>query len=92
MEKKHYAILAAMLLPALNKAKESAKRTECMSNQKQLGIGFASYLNDFNDFYMPFSSNSYFSSFNLIFTCIQHTAATAVFDFFLSFFKSPLFP
>ena len=30
---------------------------------------------------MPFSSNSYFSSFNLIFTCIQHTAATAVFDF-----------
>ena len=39
---------------------------------------------------MPFSSNSYFSSFNLIFTCIQRTAATAVFDFFL-FFSNPLF-
>ena len=53
------AILAGLLLPALNKAKESAKRTECMSNQKQLGIGFASYLNDFNDFYMPFSRMFY---------------------------------
>ena len=49
------AILAGMLLPALNKARETARRANCMSNQKQIGMGFASYLSDFNDFYMPYS-------------------------------------
>lgn len=49
------AILAGMLLPALNQAREKARQANCMSNQKQIGMGFASYLNDFNDFYMPYS-------------------------------------
>ena len=49
------AILAGMLLPALNKARETARRANCISNQKQIGIGIATYLSDFNDFYMPYS-------------------------------------
>ncbi len=43
------AILAAMLLPALNKAREKAMLTNCINNQKQNGTGLMQYANDFND-------------------------------------------
>lgn len=38
------AILAAMLLPALSKAREAGKRITCMSNEKQIGLAFQMYL------------------------------------------------
>jgi prepilin-type N-terminal cleavage/methylation domain-containing protein len=41
------AILAAMLLPALSKAKARAKQTGCINNLRQIGIGLRLYLNDF---------------------------------------------
>jgi prepilin-type N-terminal cleavage/methylation domain-containing protein/prepilin-type processing-associated H-X9-DG protein len=42
------AILAAMLLPALNKAREKAKGVNCIANQKQCGILITTYSNDYN--------------------------------------------
>jgi prepilin-type N-terminal cleavage/methylation domain-containing protein len=45
------AILAAMLLPALTKAKCKAQRIQCISNNKQLILGIHMYSNDFNDKY-----------------------------------------
>ena len=46
------AILAAMLLPALGRARETAQKAACISNLKQQGIGLASYINEGD--YFPF--------------------------------------
>jgi prepilin-type N-terminal cleavage/methylation domain-containing protein len=39
------ALLISILLPALNRARESANRIKCLSNIRQLGVGFAMYAN-----------------------------------------------
>ncbi|MFW5697929.1 MAG: prepilin-type N-terminal cleavage/methylation domain-containing protein, partial [Fimbriimonadaceae bacterium] len=43
------AILAAILFPVFAQAKNAAKKTACLSNQKQIGTAFAMYLADYND-------------------------------------------
>lgn len=43
------AILASMLLPALNLAREKAKTINCVSNQKQIGTAIGMYVGDYKD-------------------------------------------
>lgn len=43
------AILAAILFPVFAQAKESAKKTVCLSNQKQLGLALIMYAGDYDD-------------------------------------------
>ena len=58
------AILASMLLPALNKARDNAKKISCVSRQRQLGQAVFFYRNDNDDYITPsltYSSAGYLS-------------------------------
>ena len=83
------AILAAMLLPALNKAREKAKAISCTSNLKQLGQVFAMYDTDYNGF-LPYDKQNtewwldcfiepgYISNFKIAFcTTLKNTTIPA---------------
>jgi prepilin-type N-terminal cleavage/methylation domain-containing protein len=47
------ALLIAILLPALNRAREAANSAKCLSNLRQIGIGMATYLNDSKGYEVP---------------------------------------
>lgn len=63
------AILAALLLPALNKARETAKSSSCMSNLKQQMTAMQMYTGDYQDFLPQIYESVYYGCPNGIWTC-----------------------
>ncbi|WP_050785829.1 type II secretion system protein [Pedosphaera parvula] len=57
------AILAGLLLPALSRAKDKAKRIGCLSNLKQLGLGSTMYALDYEGNLCPPSISGRFTGF-----------------------------
>jgi prepilin-type N-terminal cleavage/methylation domain-containing protein/prepilin-type processing-associated H-X9-DG protein len=53
------AILAGMLLPALNKAREKGRSASCQNNLKQMAMALALYTNDNDDFFLPAVNDSW---------------------------------
>lgn len=43
------SILAAILFPVFARARENARRASCLSNQKQIGLGFLQYIQDYDE-------------------------------------------
>ncbi len=50
------AILAAILFPVFAKAREKARQSSCASNQKQIGLAFLGYIQDYDEKFPPVSS------------------------------------
>lgn len=58
------AILAGMLLPALNKARQTAYAASCKSNLKQLGVSWSLYRDDNKDYLLPRRLEGAFHTFS----------------------------
>lgn len=52
------AILAALLLPALARSKQSALATQCMDNERQISLATMMYGDDFNNYIVPYDTTN----------------------------------
>jgi prepilin-type N-terminal cleavage/methylation domain-containing protein/prepilin-type processing-associated H-X9-DG protein len=67
------AILAAILFPVFARARENARRTSCLSNLKQIGLGMMQYVQDYDERYAPaFSWDSSSGAPNALDTDVSH--------------------
>lgn len=55
------AILAGMLLPALNESRAKARQTSCMSNLRQTGQALVAYANEYKGYFIPESDENAYS-------------------------------
>lgn len=76
------SILACMLLPALAKAKNKVKSTQCMSNQKNIFLAISSYCGDFNTLRIPqsieYTFSDYFPSLLMEYGYLKNNRAVAI--------------
>ncbi len=63
-------ILAALLFPVFASARESARRTQCLSNSRQIGLSMAQYIQDYDEMtptvWQDFTANTITDAWNLV--------------------------
>ena len=62
------AILAAMLLPALAKAREKAEQVSCTSNHKQIGLAYLMYASDYRNWCAPTNASDPTGTYSRVWT------------------------
>ena len=72
------AILAAMLLPALNSAREKARQSACINQLKQMNMSFLSYTSDFDD-YCAYSEDKNLAMKDRYFAALLGPYASSIF-------------
>ena len=84
------AILAAMLLPALSKAREKARQVVCMNNLKQMGLAMIMYANDYDN-WLPCCYVAPYAKtwFQVFFTAGYFKGVP---DYYYVFHPNPAFP
>ena len=65
------AILAAILFPVFNQAREAARKTQCLSNQKQILLAMNQYLQDFDEMLPLGRQHPYVAGFNTQPNCFE---------------------
>ena len=72
------AILASMLLPALNKAREKAKSITCVNNLKQVGTAFVLYANSYDSMLPPYfyTSTEYYKYWTAVLIRETHVSGS----------------
>ena len=78
-------ILVALLLPAIQSAREAARRSQCINNLKQFGIGLLNYHNSHNTFpkgwLVKGSSDGYFANANTkILPYLEESSLNSIYD------------
>ena len=69
------AILAAILFPVFAQAREKARQISCLSNQKQIGLGIMSYLQDYDGTYPSSTDGDYTQWYDVVNPYIKSGAA-----------------
>ncbi len=71
------AILAAILFPVFAQAREKARQTSCLSNQKQIGLGVMSYVQDYDETYPSSVDGQYHQWYEVVDPYIKNGEAAA---------------
>jgi prepilin-type N-terminal cleavage/methylation domain-containing protein len=87
------ATLVGLLLPAVQSARESARRSQCGNNMRQVALAFASYESATRQFPLaytsPTSATRYHSWTPFVLPFIEEAAMVASYDFTTEWWKSP---
>src|ERR671917_195604 len=74
------AILASILFPVFARARENARRSSCMSNLKQIGLGIMQYTQDYDEAYPQIYAGGWAGTYRWTDSVQPYIKSTQVFN------------